>query len=128
VVDTGFAPNPFGKFCTLAACTPNHQGVHLKEGDWLLGNSSASTGRRLIFAMRISQMLDFDDYYNDPRFAGKKADASTWQGRCGDNIYLRDKADGWKQALAFTHKDAESFIKDTRYHRVFISDHFFYCP
>jgi hypothetical protein len=111
---------------TLAACTPNHQGVRLKEDDWLLGNSSASTGRRLIFAMRISQVLDFDDYYNDPRFAGKKADASTWQGRCGDNIYLSDKAGGWKQALAFTHKDAESFIKDTRYHRVFISDHFFY--
>ena len=23
--DTGFAPNPFWGFCTLAACTPNHQ-------------------------------------------------------------------------------------------------------
>jgi len=125
-VDTGFAPNPFGNFCTLAACTPNHQGIRLDKGDWLLGNSSAQKGRRLIFAMQVSQVLDFDDYFSASQFAGKKADASTWQGRCGDNIYFRDKAGGWAQGLAFTHTDRESRRKDTRYHKVFISDHFFY--
>lgn len=30
---TGFAPNPFGRYCTLAACTPNHQGIKLSQGD-----------------------------------------------------------------------------------------------
>jgi Nucleotide modification associated domain 2 len=126
VVDTGFAPNPFGNFCTLAACTPNHQGVRLKKDDWLLGNSSTREGARLIFAMRISEVHDFDYYYNDPRFAEKKPDARTWQGRCGDNIYFRGKT-GWLQArTAFNHKDADTIRKDTRYPRVFISDHFFY--
>jgi hypothetical protein len=125
VDDEGFAPNPFGGYCTLAACTPNHQGVNLREDDWLLGNSSARTGNKLLFAMRISQVLDFDEYYRDLRFAGKKADASTWQGRCGDNIYFCDNG-RWTQALAFQHTNPKAFKKDIRYHRVFISNHFFY--
>ena len=54
--------------------------------------------------MRISKPpIDFDDYYKDRRFEGKKADASTWQGQCGDNIYFSDKAGGWTQAVAFHH-------------------------
>jgi hypothetical protein len=127
VKDTGFAPNPFGGYCTLAACTPNHQGIKLGKDDWILGNSSARKGRRLVFAMRISEPpVDFDDYYRDPRFAEKKADASTWQGRCGDNIYFRDAGGQWAQGPAFNHTDDRLFGKDTRYHHVFISDHFFY--
>ena len=30
--DTGFAPNPFWGYCTLAVCTPNHMGVQTSEG------------------------------------------------------------------------------------------------
>jgi hypothetical protein len=38
--DTGFAPNPFWGYCTLAACTPNHMGLHLYPGDWIIGTES----------------------------------------------------------------------------------------
>jgi Nucleotide modification associated domain 2 len=31
--DTGFAPNPFWGYCTLAACTPNHMGIHIQIED-----------------------------------------------------------------------------------------------
>src|SRR2546427_8066988 len=56
--DTGCVPNPFYGCCTLALCTPNHQGVRLDHGDWglfFLRNSEwsmdflkkwASLGRR----------------------------------------------------------------------------------
>lgn len=72
VYDSGFAPNPFWGLCTLAACTPNHQGLRLKAGEWLIGNSSARAGHRLIYAMRVSEVLDFDKYYRDPRFEQKE--------------------------------------------------------
>jgi hypothetical protein len=35
--DTGLAPNPFWGWCTLAVCTPNHQGSKAKRGDWVAG-------------------------------------------------------------------------------------------
>jgi hypothetical protein len=126
VHDNGFAPNPFGGLCTLAACTPNHQGVRLCPGDWILGNSSLATASRLIYAMRIRQVLDFDEYYRDPRFAAKKARPGTWQERCGDNIYFRDPGGRWAQARAYFHTRPVDLKKDTRHPRVFISNHFFY--
>jgi hypothetical protein len=125
-IDSGFAPNPFSGFCTLATCTPNHQGCRLEPGDWVLGNSSADTGRRLIYAMQISEVLDFDDYYRDPRFAVKKARAGSWQERCGDNIYRRDEDGEWVQAVAFFHTTPGIIEQDLRHPRVFISDYFFY--
>jgi hypothetical protein len=126
VIDSGFAPNPFGDYCTLAVCTPNHQGLRLKSGDWVLGNSSAKTGQRMIYAMRIWVVLDFDQYYRDERFTTKRARAGGWRDRCGDNIYFRNADDQWVQALAFRHTSPEEIRRDTRHPRVFISDHFFY--
>jgi hypothetical protein len=124
--DKGFAPNPFGGWCTLAACTPNHQGLRLKAGDWVVGHSSAAAKHRLIYAMRVSEVLDFDDYYRDPRFAAKKAQAGGWKDRCGDNIYFRDRTGQWRRGLAFYHTQPDDIHRDTRYPRVFISNHFFY--
>lgn len=124
--DTGFAPNPFWGICTLAACTPNHQGLRLKPGDWVFGNSSLETGQRLIYAMRISEVLDFDDYYKDKRFTRKRPSSGSWRKRCGDNIYFRNKAGRWMQADTFHHASSAQIAKDTRYPRVFISDYFFY--
>lgn len=126
VYDSGFAPNPFWGLCTLAACTPNHQGLRLKGGEWLVGNSSAKAGHRLIYAMRVSDVLDFDQYYRDPRFEQKRASAVDWQRRCGDNIYFRDDNGQWKQGTAFSHRSPKEIEQDTRYPRVFISDYFFY--
>lgn len=79
VHDGGFAPNPFAGYCTLAACTPNHQGLRLKKGDWLLGHGSAETGNRLIYAMQVADVLDFDDYFHARQFAAKKPQ----HGGCG---------------------------------------------
>jgi hypothetical protein len=126
-VDKGFAPNPFGGHCTLAACTPNHQGVRAEPGDWIMGNSDKSTGQRLIYAMRISEVMEFDDYFRDPRFAAKKPRPDgSWRNRCGDNIYFIGESGRYEQAFTYSHTEPHYLEKDTRRPRVFISDHFCY--
>jgi hypothetical protein len=126
-VDKGFAPNPFGGYCTLAACTPNHQGARIKPGHWIMGNSDKATGQRLIYAMRVSEVLEFDDYFHDPRFAAKKPRPDGgWRNRCGDNIYFIGESGGYEQGFTYSHTEPHYLEKDTRHPRVFISDHFFY--
>ena len=126
-VDKGFAPNPFGGFCTLAACTPNRMGLKLQPGDWIMGNAPKSRDNVLVYAMRISEVLEFDDYYNDPRFEAKKPRKNcTWQEACGDNIYFIGKSGFYEQAFTYAHAEPHYLEKDTRHPRVFISDHFYY--
>lgn len=126
VADTGFAPNPFGGYCTLAACTPNRMGIRFEPGDWLVGHSNRARGQRLVYAMRISEVLPFDEYYRDPRFAMKKPRLDgDWRERSGDNLYHLE--DGrWVMDDNPSHDPARYLAKDTRKPRVFISDHFFY--
>lgn len=125
VHDTGFAPNPFWGFCTLAACTPNHQGLRLKPGDWIVGHSALDRGQRLIHAMRVSELLDFDDYYRDPRFLEKRPRGDKWPEVAGDNLYHRAEDGRWIQDRNASHGPG-SIDKDTRKPRVFISDDFYY--
>ena len=128
VHDSGFAPNPFGGYCTLAACTPNHQGLRLSRGDWILGNATAQLGNRIVYAMQVSEVLDFDDYYRDRRFQHKKPRFDgTWQDACGDNIYYRQKLERtWAQRPTLFHGTPWERTKDTRHPRVFVSEHFYY--
>jgi hypothetical protein len=124
--DFGFAPNPYWGYCTLAVCTPNHKGCKLQAGDWIVGNSSTKTGNLLIYAMQISEVLDFDSYYRNTRFADKIPRDGSWMERCGDNIYFRGKGGKWTQGTAFFHETPNRIAQDTKHPRVFISDHFFY--
>ena len=39
--DSGFAPNPFYGYCTLANCKPIIRG-HAQVNDWVVGTGSAS--------------------------------------------------------------------------------------
>lgn len=128
VHDAGFAPNPFGGYCTLAACTPNHQGLRLSQGDWLVGHATADREHGLIYAMRVSEVLDFDAYYNDPRFDYKKPRLDkTWREARGDNIYYLADDGSWIQYHpTLFHGTLQNRIQDTRHPRVFISDHFYY--
>jgi hypothetical protein len=126
VHDKGISPNPFGGICTLAAWTPNHQSINMQPGDWILGNSTMSTGNLLIYAMRISKILDLHTDFHDPRYQLKTASSVDWQRRGGDNIYFLDEAAQWRQGLGFFHTEPERRKQDTKCPRVFISDHLFY--
>jgi Nucleotide modification associated domain 2 len=68
--DLGFAPNPFHGICTLAACKPKIR-QYAEVGDYIVGTGSRPNGGlgRLIYWMRIDEIIDFDRYWSDPRFA-----------------------------------------------------------
>ena len=124
--DTGFAPNPFGRYCTLAACTPNHQGLRLHSGDWLVGHERISRGNKLIYAMNVSEVLNFNTYFFDSRFEYKKPRrAGDWQAQCGDNIYHRED-NVWRQEWSPFHNRRQDLQQDTCHPQVFIAEEFFY--
>lgn len=133
-VDKGFAPNPFGGFCTLAACTPNRAMLKLKEGDWIVGNSSKKFGHQFVYAMRVSGILEFDEYFEDARFQYKKPRKNgTWQNLCGDNIYFMTEDRRYEQAFTYYHSEPRYLKKDTGERtrsgdrpKVYVSDHYFY--
>ncbi|NHJ06197.1 MAG: hypothetical protein EAX90_15320 [Candidatus Heimdallarchaeota archaeon] len=89
--DQGFAPNPFWDYCTLALDQPLIRQV-AQIGDWIVGlkeNLGNSIKLSLLFAMKITEKLTFEEYWNDPRFQLKKPDFSIDEQifRVGDNIY-----------------------------------------
>ncbi len=88
--DGGSAPNPFWGYCTLAFCVPNHKELNLKKGDWIVGLLDKSRGSKLLYAMEISEKMDFDKYFNDPRFERKKYKKGNWKEERGDNIYRKN--------------------------------------
>ncbi|MCH9026344.1 MAG: hypothetical protein IIA05_04395 [Proteobacteria bacterium] len=92
--DTGFAPNPFWSFLTLATCKPKMRQKRV-EGDWIAGFTSTSLcgdrpgGERLIYIMHVGEKLSIADYFEDDRFADKRSspDSELAVRRAGDNIY-----------------------------------------
>ena len=124
--DSGLAPNPFWGFCTLAVCTPNHQAIKARKGDWIVGWTSGKRGYKLLFAMQLTEEpLHFDAYFNDDRFQQKKPVMSVdWRQWCGDNIYHTDSGE-WKQSAPSFH-GPRRLEADTRHPQVFISTKFYY--
>ncbi len=122
--DSGFAPNPFGEYCTLVCCKPQIR-RHASVEDWVVGSGSKRTvgNEKMVYAMRITEKLSFDEYANDPRFRYKIPSHGIIQER-GDNIYFKDRYGDWKQRLSFhTEKQMDA---DLHGEYVLISDHFFY--
>ena len=126
--DTGFAPNPFYRYCTLAACTPNHMGICPQKGDWIIGTGAVAKGNRLIYAMQVSDKMPFDQYYKNPSFERKKPviESKDYRRRCGDNIYYRDKAGHWQQHPSSFHNTKNQKKQDLKHPYVFIAKRFCY--
>ncbi|MGC4407320.1 MULTISPECIES: hypothetical protein [Rhizobium] len=90
--DMGFSPNPFHGVCTLANCKPVIRRV-AQVGDFVLGFGSAasSISERLIYWMRVEEILSFDQYWLDHRFEKKKPVMNgSFIKYFGDNIYHSD--------------------------------------
>lgn len=127
VHDYGFAPNPFWGFCTLGVCTPNHQGIKLAKGDWILGNSDVKSRNLLIYAMCVSESLNFDAYFHDQRFKKKKPRFDRgWKEASGDNIYYRGTSGRFRQIQTQYHADKQIRKKDEKHPTVFIAKEFYY--
>ncbi|MGI9102828.1 MAG: hypothetical protein ACR2IF_10345 [Terriglobales bacterium] len=132
--DYGFAPNPFYGFCTLATCKPKIREA-ATVGDWVIGTGSAnySLQGRLVYAMRVTEVLTFDQYWDDPRFHKKKPNLhGSIKQAYGDNIYHRQTKSGrWLQEDSHhSHPDGcpnkSNIEHDTQTPRVLISDDFVY--
>jgi hypothetical protein len=96
--DTGFAPNPFGGFLTLATCKPRIR-ARAGKGDILVGAGSASTvgNQRLVYAAEIADVIPIEEYGALPKYAVKQPSTrGQWWRKHGDNIYF--SVDGeWAQ-------------------------------
>ncbi len=127
-LDTGFAPNPFHGFCTLATCKPRIRKT-ANVGDYVIGTGSNSKNRQgfLVYAMRITEVLSLDEYWRDHRFQSKKPqEAGCWKEACGDNVYSWDPlTNEWIQDEASYHCDYGP-CHDARTDRVLISEDFIY--
>jgi hypothetical protein len=134
--DSGFAPNPFYGYCTLATCKPSiRKGACL--GDWVVGSGSndrkVRRGGRLVYAMRVTEAITFDEYGTDHRFTSKKPyrNGSRKQS-CGDNVYFRaTPAAAWQQRDSFHSLpdgslNPDHVTRDTGVNRVLISNDFVY--
>lgn len=129
--DYGFAPNPFGGYCTLATCKPAiRRGAQL--GDIVIGVTPRARGNRLAFAMEVDEALTFDQYWNDARFAMKKPRLrGSLKQAFGDNIYSRKGDGSWMQAdshhsFAGGVPNEANIERDTSANRVLISENFRY--
>ncbi|WP_231736277.1 MULTISPECIES: hypothetical protein [unclassified Sphingopyxis] len=131
--DWGFAPNPFFGYCTIACCKPTIRRV-AKEGDLIIGTGTKSKGRsgQLIFAMRVTEKISFEEYWEDPRFFRKRPIMhKSRMLKYGDNIYRPDGNGGFTQLFSHhslfdgstNHFNRE---KDTGSNNVLISDEFVY--
>jgi len=125
--DYGFAPNPYGNYCTLAACTPNYRGIKVEVGDYMCGLYNDTNGYKIIYFMKITDKLGYHEYYMDKRFQYKKPKVmGTYQQKCGDNYYHKENGE-WVRDKNYWHSDvSEYFEKETRYAIVFISNDFYY--
>lgn len=129
--DTGFSPNPFWGFCTLANCKPVIRRT-AKIGEWVVGISPKGDGNRLIYAMQIEDIISYDQYYRESRFAVKIPDYTKGKVvyKCGDNIY-KPRSNGSFQQLQSMHsnganEDSAMKAQDLEGKNVLISNNFYY--
>lgn len=133
--DFGFAPNPFFGFCTLACCKPDIRRA-ASVGDWVagIGSMQKGLGDQLVYVMEVSEIVDFDSYWSDPRFIAKRPRFNGALKRSyGDNIYHRVLPSGpWIQedshhSLEGGKTNEDNLTRDTsRTDKVLISKKFAY--
>ncbi|MGP8024398.1 MAG: hypothetical protein ACLQG5_04285 [Methanobacterium sp.] len=114
VNDSGFAPNPFNDFCSLACCKPVIR-RNASVGDWIVGTGSKDTvgNNKLIYAMKITEKMDFNSYYHDKRFQNRS-----------DNIYYKENGK-WIQSENKSHFE-EDLKHDLSGKYVLVSKEFYY--
>jgi hypothetical protein len=103
--------------------------------DWIVGTGSKERQRAgtLVYAMRIDEVLSFDEYWIDPRFVRKRPNlAGGTKQAFGDNIYHRaGLRASWEQENSHHSfhdgsPNPRNIANDTRVNRVLLSAQFVY--
>jgi hypothetical protein len=140
--DTGFAPNPFWGFCTLACCKPDIRrviGTNFQSNNdyWIVGLSPKAKGNKIIYMMKVTDVLSFDEYFTKEKYKMKKPDFTKKEliYRRGDNIYQPLGNGEYKQLRSWHSKNFErddwnedpcTKEQDLKGEYVLISDCFYY--
>ncbi|WP_164730379.1 hypothetical protein [Pelagibacterium montanilacus] len=97
--DYGFAPNPYWGVCSLANCKPRIRKIG-SVGDLVLGTGSSGAGLqgRLIYWMKIDEIISFDQYWTDIRFRNKRPFRKGLSGR------------GWHDSKRFADLHGECHV------------------
>lgn len=136
--DTGFAPNPFGGFMTLATCKPKIRKCK-KIGDWIAGftsrqlnNNDVIGKEKLVYLMQVTNKILFAEYWQGPEYEHRKPqlDSNVILEKRGDNIYAPtvDKpmtASDFKQIPNPNHSEKDQ-EKDLSGKYILISKRFYY--
>lgn len=124
--DSGFAPNPFGHFCTLACCKPRIR-LNAEPGDIVVGTAATRLPHpgHLVYAMRVKEVLPYEKYWKDARFASRKPTPRTRIRRCGDNIWHRSADGKWVVADSDFHNQSHR-KRDTSGKNAVIATEFYY--
>ena len=82
----------------MAICKPQIRKLG-RDGDWVVGLSPKARGHTFVFAMKVSELLTFGEYFEDKRFEIKKPrlDAEDPRLKVGDNFYQPLENDLYKQ-------------------------------
>ena len=131
--DYGFAPNPFFGMCSLATCKPKIR-RYASVGDWIIGTGSKVKGRQghLVYAMRVTEAMTFNEYWADERFQSKKPNLKgSLKQAFGDNIYFQDREGAWQQMDSHhSYKDGTpnqfNITNDTQVDRMLLSTEYAY--
>ena len=95
--DYGFAPNPFYNVLTLATCKQLIRKV-ANVGDFIIGNADSAHDNKLIYMAKVSEVMTFDQYWEDSRFACKRPVMNgSLKKLYGDNIYHHGADGRWIQ-------------------------------
>jgi hypothetical protein len=125
--DSGFAPNPYHGYCTLATCKPKIR-IRAKTGDWVAGAGSVRTvgHDRLVYAMKVAEVIPIERYAADPRFKSKKPIMGTdLILAAGDNLYERE-GDRWRRLPSHHHASDKAMLHDLGGQNVLIAETFWY--
>lgn len=133
--DYGLAPNPFWGFMSLAVCKGRiRSNKNLQIGDWVIATGGKNLGFEncLIYAMKVEQIIPFDDYWNNPNYGCKIPIMNgTLAQMYGDNFY-HTLEDGGVVQEPSAHSNPDFTInrdhtdRDTNGKYVLISKDFFY--
>ncbi|MEJ8859117.1 hypothetical protein WKW79_31415 [Variovorax robiniae] len=137
--DSGFAPNPFHGYLTLATCKPAVRRAR-QRGEWVAGFASKELVDRssrdgidlpfqgLIYLARVEEVMPLHDYFHDPRFRSKqpKEGRGTLVERCGDNIYYREPSGRHYLQLRNEHHPPGETDHDTGGRNALVASEFYY--
>ena len=107
--DTGFAPNPYYGYLTIACCKPQIRKT-AEVGDWVIGGGSAGEGRggKAVFVMQVSEILTREEYWNDPRFLAKRPWMNAgYTEAVGDNAYRPSDSTGELEQIPCQHSESD---------------------